>query len=480
MKSRIIVFSLLTCLLFSCQKEFVPPPIESSDVNAISPEKLKNRIDVLKEVSSVLMEVYKDPVALYEVNAAIYSEYYADETVLLRDLLYPETSPIYKSNKFLELKPKAGVFRAKFAETFLKGSYPTLRNALGNAVKDLEVVNNSLLQRNASRARTNLGSSSSFDSQALFGPYPSQPDTAREIFSNSAGASIYFPYSENYGSDFTPAWFDAVNTDPNGRLATIVTADREADSGPGQRPRRIIGVDNQPTIEYKTVTIDDNYVEKWMTHIVGVGAEPNMPMTPPPPVPTPGVNRVYIGEMRCNLHLDWLISSQGRGGGNDVVINRISGYLQQVNSQVTSTTADITPVSFKRRDVRKGNWKRVYAVWDADWRSDNFEQVLFIYEDDNNVTKKVTGTIETTAKVSDNVTIKATLTYDVTLNNVDVIMKQLKISRNSYFTGAYSDQGWGFRPDLTFIPPPAPHGWPIYDGSTSGYVSWTWPYQVIQ
>lgn len=480
MKSRIIVFSLLTCLFFSCQKEFVSPPIESLDVYAISPEKLKNRIDVLKEVSSVLMEVYKDPVALYEVNAAIYSEYYADETVLLRDLLYPETSPIYKSNKFLERKPKTGVFRAKFAETFLKGSYPTLRTALGNAVKDLEAVNNSLLQQNASRARTNLGSSSSFDSQALFGPFPSQPDTAREIFSNSEGVSIYFPYSENFGSVFTPEWFDAINTDPFGVLATIVTADREADSGPGQSARKTY-VDNEPTIRYVNVTVDDVYAETKMTHIVGIGAEPDMPMNPPPPVPTPGVNIVYIGEMKCNYNHDKFISSQGRGGGNDIKIMRISGYLQPVNSQVTTFSGDYSSIQFKRKDVTKKRYKRIYAVWDADWQPANTEQVLFVFEDDDNVTKRIQGSLTTTLTAPGGVgTVNTSISYDMTLNNVDVIYKQLKISRSGYFGQAYQDKGFGFSSDRTFLLASDPHGWPYWEGSNSGYMSWTWPYQVIQ
>jgi hypothetical protein len=78
----------------------------------------KARIDVLRDVSSILESVYQDPVALYEVNAAILSEYYADEQVLLRDLLYPESSQLYNSSSFLSRKPRIGAFRQAFIETF--------------------------------------------------------------------------------------------------------------------------------------------------------------------------------------------------------------------------------------------------------------------------------------------------------------------------------------------------------------------------
>lgn len=184
--------------------------------------------------------------------------------------------------------------------------------------------------------------------------------------------------------------------------------------------------------------------------------------------------------MRCNYNHDRLISSQGRGGGNDVQVMRISGYLQPVNMQITNSMGDLIPLSFKRRDVKKGIFRRTFSVWDVDWRSDNLEQVLVIYEDDDNITKTVTGGVTTTLTASTGNTIVATSTYSVTIPNADVIMRQMKISRNSYFTGAYSDKGFGYRPDKTFLQATDPHGWPLYEGATSGtLVSWTWPYQVL-
>jgi hypothetical protein len=435
----------------ACKKEIadVSPPPE------ILTEKQQARVEVLKDVSSILLEVYKDPIALYEVNAAIYSEYYEDETVLLKDLLYPEWSRLYQTEKFKALKPRTGVFRSKFIDQFNKAAYPHLRKALGNSVGQFEL-------------------------NGLSSPTPGVPDTAMEIFSNSAGANIYFPYSENFGSYFTPAWFDNVNTDPFGVLATIVTADRDADSGPGQSARKTY-VNGEPTIRYQSVTVNDVYAERYMTHIIGIGADPALIQQPPPPALSPGVNRVFIGEVKCNYNYDKLISvsGQNKGGGNDVQIMRISGYLQTVNSQVTSTIGDLIPIRFKRKDANNHVFKRVFKIWDEDWRSDNFEQVLLIYEDDDNVTKTVTGSVSTTLTASTGNTVSTSIGYSSVIPNADVIMRQMKISRNGYFATAWFDQGWGYRPDLTFLPSNSAHGWAIYEGADTGtLVSWTWPYSV--
>lgn len=415
---------------------------------------MQKRIAVIKDVGKILKEVYKDPKALYEVNAAILAEMYADETVPLRDLLYPDHSSIYTSKTFLERRPPMGIFRERFIEVFKKGDFPRLKEALGNAVRDFENI-----QLNSS---SNPG-----------------PDTAKEIFSNSAGISIYFPYSENFGPNYTPAYFDNVNTDPMGSLVTIVAADRDANSGPGSQAVRRVGPNREPIIEFRDVTVNDDFCNSNPTHIVAVGAEPASILNPPPPAPPPGVNRIHIGHMRCNTHLDWLISSQGRGGGNDVVVRRLSGYLQTVNSQVTATTSEIIPIPFKRRDVRRGIYRRVFKVWDPNWMPDNNEQVMLIYEDDDNVSKTVTTSLQTILSVPGGGTVQGTITVNTTIFNVDVIMRQLKIGRQTYFSSAYIDNGYGFINDLTFLPPGSSHGWPIWEGGTSGFVSWTWPYQVI-
>ncbi len=442
------------CLFSACKKEMADVSVAPPEILT---EKQAARIELLNDVSNILLEVYKDPVALYEVNAAIYSEFYEDETVLLKDLLYPEWSRLYQTEKFRARKPKTGAFRAKFIDQFNKAEYLHLRNALGKSVAQFEL-------------------------NGLSSPSPNIPDTAMEIFTNSAGVNIYFPYSENFGSNFTPTWFDNINHPEWGPLATIVTADRDADSGPGKQPYRVF-INGLGQIKYRNVTVSDSYAESSMTHIVGIGAEPALIQQPPPPAAFPGVNRVFIGELKCNYNHDKLISvsGQNKGGGNDVQIMRISGYLQNVNSQVTSWNGDIIPLKFKRKDARGQNktYKRSFQVWDADWKSDNFEQVLVIYEDDDNVTKTIEETLTSTLKLDPILTATATIKTNVTIPNADIILRQMKISRNGYFPTAWFDQGWGYRPDLTFLPSNSAHGWAIYEGANEGtLVSWTWPYAI--
>ena len=442
------VFLGAAVFFFSCQKEISPPP-ETTEIPELTAAS-KARVDVLRDVSTILEKVYTDPLALYEVNAAILSEYYADETVLLRDLLYPESSPVYQSPAFLARKPRIGAFRAAFTTTFRSGNYPALEKALGKAA-------------------------SQFKDNGLTAPSPVVPDTAMEIFSNSTGAAIYFPYSENFAGTFTPTWFDMINDPQWGPLATIVTADREADTGPGKEAFRLY-TNGIGEIRYRNVTVSDNYAEAKMTHIVGIGAEPNMPQQPPPPVPPPGVNRVFVGETRLKFkQWDSFISLSGNGGGSEIRICRVSGYLQPVNGQVTSFQ-DVIDIKFKRKDIRKEKWKRIYGVWDDDWVVGDTEQVFAVYEEDNGATITFSGSLNTTLKLDSLINVSGTIGFSVTRPSKDAIIRQLKISRNAYFIGAYQDQGHGFSSDKTFLLPPAIHGWPIYDGGAN--FSWTWPYNV--
>lgn len=121
---------------------------------------------------------------------------------------------------------------------------------------------------------------------------------------------------------------------------------------------------------------------------------------------------------------------------------------------------------------------RVYAVWDADWVVDNKEQVFAIYEDDNNAEITFTGSLSTTLKNESGVTVNGSIDYQIKRSSQDEIIKQLKISRVSYFAGALRNQGWGFGIDKTFLPASAAQGWPFYDAISAGgaNVGWTWPY----
>lgn len=451
-KSFLNIGSLVVIVVFmtSCQKE-VTPPLEKFDNTTLLPtnQKEKERVETIKEIASILKEIYRKAWVVYEVNAAIKTEYYGDETVPLRDLLTPNKSPLYKTQKFISSGTQPGVFKRAFAEQLQKGSYPNLLRLFGQAPTP---------------------------SSRTMDEWP-----ANEIWTDQYGYCIYFPYSEDYPL-VTP--FDPNINTVNGQLVTIVAADREADSGPGQEPY----VQSDPNLPqcpdnicYTTVTVDDNYADGDFgghpTHIVGVIAEvPTEP--PPPPPPAPGVSRIYIGEALCKLQYDRFISFTGNGGGSEIKYCHLTGYLQPVNGHIT-TFQDIVSVDFKRKDIKKKRWLRTFTVWDDDWVQNDLEQFLGIYEEDNTNTRSFNGSLSTRLD-SLGIPVQGSIGFSITVQSQDDIIRQLKISRNSYFTGAFQDQAWGFSSDATFLPLPYTHGWPYYDtnGGGGANVGWTWPYNT--
>lgn len=208
--SKFIYLFLFTSLISSCRKELNTHSFNDSEIPITDEE--KHQVAFLKEVGKVLEDVYQDPYAFYEVNAAIYSEYYTDESVLLKDLLFPEASPLYQTKQFLSFKATPGKFSKVFFETLKKGDYPLLKNALNSV----------------------LDSKTSLRTNAIMATLPTT-DTANEVFSNSNGVGIYFPYSENFGSNFGPNYFDNINKGVRSRYyATIVSPSGDVDSGPGE------------------------------------------------------------------------------------------------------------------------------------------------------------------------------------------------------------------------------------------------------
>lgn len=459
-----MLITLATISIFtSCQKEIKNTEAPNENIVFPTTDQQKQTVATVKEVSQILKEVYKNRTAFYEACATIYSGYYNDESVLLKDLLFPEKSPIYKMEKFKSFKVKDGAFKEEFLKVFNKGSYPNLIKAFG------------------------ISASSTARAYAV-----APTDTSMEIFSNSNGVMIYFPYSENFGSNFTPAYFDNVNTDPYGVLATIVSADREADSGPGDEPYMCFADETftNMTICYRPVIVDDAYAEGKITHIVGTGAGPSR-ILPSDPPPSTNINRVFNGWTRIynKRQYDKLIGFNSQNsGGSEIKICRISGYLQFENQQVTNFSGDQYEVNFKRSEINRGKWKRVYGVWDADWVPHNHEQVMAVYEEDNEGTQTFTGNLTTTVNVGTqqgsggSATATRTLGYSITVKTQDELPLQEKFSRTAYFGAAKSDHAWGFqmcdtrggtcRYDETFLP--VGQYWPIYNGGANW--NYTWPY----
>lgn len=441
--------TILTFVLTACKKDFTPVA-EKENNTAVFPtaQKDQQRVAVIKEVADILKVVYSKPKAVQEVVATIRTEYYVDERVLLKDLLTPETSPVYETEKFRTSGVEKGVFKTAFFEAYAKGDYPNLKEALKPTASNHRTLEQGI-------------------------------DPKHEIWTNSNGVSIYFPYSEDFPG-INPN--DPSNNTENGNLITIVAADRHADSGPGDEPYYCFAdaTFTSYTVCYRPVTVNDAYAESRPTNIVGMGAHPARIMRDPPP-PSANVNRVFVGWIRLqNKQYDRLISfNSANGGGSEVKVCRISGYLQFQNQQVTNFTGDAVEVNIKRRDITRKNWHRFYSVWDEDWVTANTEQVVAVYEEDSEGTETFSGSLSTTVRIDTGTTASGNIGYNVTVKTQDELILQTKYSRSGYFGAAKYDQAWGFqmcdgrtgycRYDDYFN-----SRWPIYNGGANW--SFTFPF----
>lgn len=112
-----------------------------------------------------------------------------------------------------------------------------------------------------------------------------------------------------------------------------------------------------------------------------------------------------------------------------------------INRHITSFQ-DTKEYNFTRKAIREKRVVRYFGIWDDDWTPDNLQQVFAIYEEDNTHTITFTSSLST---ILDSILrVTGSLGYSITRQSQDAIIRQLKISRNSYFQGAFQDQGWGF------------------------------------
>lgn len=203
-------------LVTACfQGDYSPEP-ETAVADCIDPAVVKTPEDKLKaetllNVTKALRELYKTRTIVEEVNAAIATGYYADETVLLKDLLNPGESPIYKMESF--------VSRSK-TRNFRPGSFKiAFESAIG-------------IESDAA-ARTN-----------------------NDFFVQN-GISIYFPYSED--------------TQYTNYITTVGAATVEADqmwvAMPYGPDPDIVNPPGHMSL------VNDSYASVYPTHIVGMGAE---------------------------------------------------------------------------------------------------------------------------------------------------------------------------------------------------------------
>ncbi|WEK37237.1 MAG: hypothetical protein P0Y53_06970 [Candidatus Pseudobacter hemicellulosilyticus] len=382
----------------------------------------KTQVDLHQEILTVLQEVYQDPAALREVNAAIYSGYYEDERVLLKDLLWPETSALYQSGKRPGAAP-TGIFSRRFREALDRLDCPLLQAQLSaTAAASIPNASGSVL-----------------------------PAAANAWQWPVANTSIYFPYSAIYPI----SWEE----EQPQQSPTLVAADREADAGPGRQPYRC-----GARICYRPTIVNDDYASRQPTHIITPGATINQqPVIAATPTKPAKGSLIFLGQVRCVRQYDRLISFTGNGGGSELKFIRGNGFLRQNADGHITAPANTVSVYLSRQEIRKKKWKTVSAIWDANWLPDNKEQVFGIYEEDTEGSRTFSGSIVTKIK---SLTIEP-ISYSFTVQTNDEIIRQLAWDRNSFFTYNQGKLQNGCMTD--------DQQWTIYDCLTP--VSYTLPQQ---
>lgn len=112
---RLLIVAFFLLLVLSCEKSELFNLDRAPLADAIDPAVVKTPDDIRKaetivQFAKLLRRVYANhPQVVEEVNATIASGYYEDETVMVKDLLHPESSPIYRMQSFQDRMASNGV-----------------------------------------------------------------------------------------------------------------------------------------------------------------------------------------------------------------------------------------------------------------------------------------------------------------------------------------------------------------------------------
>ena len=405
-------------LVVSCRKQStvsdsnIPVPPRGVDPSKIFKQPAtaeeKQLVENLGKVTDVLKELYKNKENLKLVNLSIMAKVYTDETILVKDLIYPATSRLKTSKKFETLTQRFGVSLDKFSGNFWAEVNKTNDQAFKTFLQGLN--HHDMLRAN----RMNVVDQSE--------------------------VSIYFPYSDNM--EFLPPGDGGGYYEP---ITTVVTATADADEGWGQQPYYVNGVFQF----YTTVLVNDDYAYDNPTQIVGInGVEPYDPPSiimsafePTGPIPLPGLPReikqVYVGDVRCKKQYDALISFTGNGGGSEIRFTRADGFLKVLDGQVQADMYVTGDKTISRKDIRKENWVDFSNEWDTDWELANSQENLAIYEEDNRNSSTINGSLTTTLKLDSllgtGATVAGVIGFTITYKSDDAIIKQTNLNRDVFF-----------------------------------------------
>lgn len=429
MKKIIFPIALLAFFISSCSETEIATPIESQSslpaenpqndlseqhVGKITEKNLDNLHSKTITFSEILTKMYANEDVFNQVNSFIETGYYSDESIVLQDLLSDKQSQFQQ-----KLRLSNNFFKEAFNQEIRKLKTNGNLRQSGNDLEDYLISN---------------------------------------------GISIYFPYSVNFKNKKLK------------EITIVMPPKEDVNEAEGIKLTKC-----GKNICEEKVRVNDEYAKKNPTHIIYAGGA-NVKQTYSQKMKNGrinAINTIYFGKIRCKKQYDALISFTGNGGGSEIKIFRGSGYLSyDTNNQITNITGDIVSESISRSDINNNNTIQVTSIWDTDWKTDNFEQVLGIYEEDTKGEISFTGTVNTTIKVNgQNQT--GSLSYNIKRTSQDEIIRNWKINRAAYMVINSQDQGYGLDYGGTLSGGP----WAIYDGylhnSIGANVSFTLPNKLF-
>lgn len=390
----------------------------------VTPEEIL-LVENLGKVTTVFKELYKNNSNLKVVNGAIRAKSYTDESILLKDLIYPQNSRLSSNKEFTNYAANQNISLNAFAANFWNEA--NKRNDQPFKVF-LEALKPAINLRSADG-----------DEVTVYFPYSEAFEETQNL-DESSGDRTSDPDTEDHESPGEPGG--------DMPITTLVTAAADADEALGYKPYYQDG-----RMQYKEVIVNDDYAYQNPTHIIGLnGVEPyDIPsqigeaFLPENPIDLPDLHRevkqVYIGDVKSRRNYDAFISFTGNGGESEIRFTRADGYLKVLDGQVQADVHYLaTGKNISRYAVKKGHFVSYSSEWDFDWEPLNLEQNLAIYEEDNRNSSTFNGTLTTTTNLSVPIppvtignAITSTLGFMINFKSDDYIIKQQNYKRDVFF-----------------------------------------------
>lgn len=430
MKKYFVLFTLAIAALLltqSCEKDSLSPAGDSFDNEAViqrSPadlvdnqygELLKNAIIELTELSKGM---FQNDAVREELFALARTDYYYDHYVGLWDVMHPESSPLYL---------KSGL--SGEGEGAIKGY-------IQKELTGKHSANYQHLLYYVTKPYNNAGKEDRYFDRA-------------ELY-------FYVPYVVDYQlATFYPSLLPAIV---------------DADKAMGYQPH---------AGGYSAILIDEDFAENNPTVII-TGEDPNNVVTttssffPPPPgggdgddpdgdPDNPGgggsggsggsgcdenaIHQVHFGWYQLTNQMDALVSLTGNGGGSELVVSRVDGYLRRDSDGDIEETNQLTlhTINISRRHIRKKKWGWVGGMmWDTDWECDNYEQAFVVWEEDNEGTRTFEGSLSTRIRQGSSY-VNGEVGFEVEVITKDEIISVLERDRDEFYTVNQIDNGAGLR-----------------------------------